>query len=277
MFVAALFFTTRAFADTIQTTVVSNIQSPYPPPEILPTGTNISTDFLISTPYPEPVEGSVASPVLPISSFDFTEYDYSIYLPIIFKTYNRIGAIDYADNWAHDRNSNYPNYGTGCGCNDCTNYVSQALHNGGLPLRTGNWDENSVFEWWYRKVLWWYENSITWSATPEFNTYLFQYPNDFEFWSWPTDLEGGDFFLMDLHGATLQDPPDGIPDHARFVVGYGWTSTNQGDYTDGCGTNLTIPSSTYELLINQHCVDRKRVVWNYGVQGGVGFWPFHVK
>jgi hypothetical protein len=78
MFVAALFFTTRAFADTIQTTVVSNIQSPYPPPEILPTGTNISTDFLISTPYPEPVEGSVASPVLPISSFDFTEYDYSI-------------------------------------------------------------------------------------------------------------------------------------------------------------------------------------------------------
>ncbi len=277
LFVAVLSFTTRAFADTIQTTEVSNSQSPYPPPEILPTVTNTSTDFLISTPYPEPVEGPVASPVLQISPFDVTEFDYSIYLPIIFKSYNRVGAIDYADNWAHDRNSNYPNYGTGCDeCNDCTDYVSQILYTGGLPLRTGNWNPNSVFEWWYRKILFWFENSLTWSATPEFISYLFQYPNDFEFRSWPTELKGGDFFVMDLRGATPQDPPNGIPDHVRFVVGYGWTSTDEIDYQ--CGSiPPTIPPSTYALLIDQHCVDRRHVIWNFNVPSGVGYWPFHVK
>ena len=82
---------------------------------------------------------------------------------------------------------------------------------------------------------------------------------------------------MDLHGEEIDDPPDGIPDHARFVVGYGYTSTDQEDYTDGCGSNQTIPASTYGLLVDQHCVDRKHVIWNYGVQGGIGYWPFHVR
>jgi hypothetical protein len=252
-------------------------QSPYPPPNINPTNTSGSYS-LGSTPYPDPVYAPVASPPQPIPSYDATVNYYSIFLPIIRKSYNRGGAINYADTWAHEpRNSNYPSFGTGCACNDCTNYVSQALHNGGYSLRTGNWDENSVFEWWYKKELWWYESSKTWRATDWFNTYLFQYPNEFELRSWPTELEGGDFFLMDLRGANPEDPPDGIPDHARFVVGNGWTSTNQEDYTDGCGANQPIPSSTYALLINQHCVDRKHVVWNYGVPSGVGYWSFHVK
>ncbi|PIO47003.1 MAG: hypothetical protein CMR00_12740, partial [[Chlorobium] sp. 445] len=55
-------------------------------------------------------------------------------------SYNRTAAVSYADSWAHGRNGSYPNYGSGCGCNDCTNYISQVLHNRGYPLRTGNWE-----------------------------------------------------------------------------------------------------------------------------------------
>lgn len=277
----ALVLVLTALILTMQVTTSLNdslqYQSPYPPPETPSEFVENSSTDQNSTPYPGPIDLPVELVTQSTSiPDDVTEYDYHIYLPIILKSYNRVGAVNYADAWAHDRNSNYPNFGAGCGCNDCTNYVSQALHNGGYPLRPGNWDENSVFEWWYRKVLLWYENSKTWSTTDWFNTYLFQYPDEFEFRSWPTELEAGDFFLMDLHGANIEDPPDGIPDHARFVVGYGFTSTNQEDYTDGCGGNLEIPPSTYGLLANQHCVDRKHVAWDYRIQG-IGLWPFHVK
>jgi Putative amidase domain len=275
--ITSLVFTAHVLTNTPSIGGTFNNQSPYPPPEITPTIISESNDP-ISIPYPEPIDLPVESPPQQIPYYDNKENTYSFFLPIIGKSYDRASAVNYADTWAHEpRNPNCPSFGTGCGCNDCTNYVSQVVHNGFYPLRTGNWDENSVFEWWYKKVLWWYESSKTWRATDWFNTYLFQYPNEFEFRSWPTELEAGDFFLMDLRGANPEDPPDGIPDHVRFVVGNGWTSTNQEDYTNGCGTNQTIPSSTYKLLINQHCVDRKHVVWNYGVQGGVGFWPFHVK
>lgn len=154
--------------------------------------------------------------------------------------------------------------------------MSQVLYEGDYPLRTGNWDPDNVLEWWYKKVLWWYENSKTWSATDWFNTYLFQYGGEFEYRSWPTELEEGDFFPMDLRGPNPSDPPDGVPDHVRVVVGYGYTSSDQIDYTDGCGGNNSIPPTTYTLLINQHCVDRKHVAWNYNLPDSIGRWPFHV-
>lgn len=184
-------------------------------------------------------------------------------------SYNRSVAVSYANSWAHGRNGSYPNYGSGCGCNDCTNYISQVLHNGEYPLRTGNWDRNSIYEWWYRKVWWGYENSKTWSAADWLGRFAAQYV-DFEFRTSPVYLEGGDFFLLDLNR-------DGKPDHGRVVVGYGFTSTNQADYTDGCGTNYPIPRRTYTLLINQHCVDRWHVAWDYRLPSGIRIWSIHVR
>ena len=190
-------------------------------------------------------------------------------IPVFASNYNRTNAAAYADNWAHDRNSAYKNYGTGCGCEDCTNFVSQALYNGGYPMRTGSWNTESYFEWWFRTVLLVKQNSKTWSATDWFNVYVAQYPGEFQYVISYANLAKGDFFLLDLNG-------DGSPDHARFVVGNGYTSTDQGDYTDGCGVNNTIPSQTYTLLIDQHCVDRKHVAWNYNLPGSVGRWYYHV-
>ncbi|BCS81380.1 amidase domain-containing protein [Anaerocellum diazotrophicum] len=40
--------------------------------------------------------------------------------------YNSFGAASYANIWALSRNSNYPNFDA-----DCTNFPSQAMHEGG--------------------------------------------------------------------------------------------------------------------------------------------------
>ena len=73
-----------------------------------------------------------------------------------------------------------------------------------------------------------------------------------------SQLSAGDIILMDFG-------QDGTIDHARIIVGYGTTSTNPQDYTNGCGTQTPVPSSTYMLLANQHCPDRWHVAWNFGI------------
>jgi hypothetical protein len=97
-------------------------------------------------------------------------------------TYDRTAAVAYADQWAHEpRNTNYPlSDETGCNCNDCTNYISQVMHNGGYPLRTGTWDDHSPFEWWYRDSLFGADYSYTWAVTDWLNVYFAQYPNEFD-------------------------------------------------------------------------------------------------
>lgn len=231
---------------------------------LTPSRTSTRTATLTRTPSKTPTGTSTKTPTpTPTSNY----------------TYNRTSAVTYANTWAHGRNSNFPSYGTECQCNDCTNYLSQVLYSGGYPLRTGNWDPNSIFEWWYRPVLLWFENSHTWSVTEDFNIYVNQYPSEFDTGVLPSQLERGDFLLMDLRNNDNPDIliPDGRPDHGRVVIGYGYTSTNQNDYTNGCGENLTVPPSTYTLLANQHCTDRWHVAWDYNLPGNANLWPIHVK
>jgi hypothetical protein len=263
-----------------------NYSWPYPPPESTPLANNIpqgqkqTISTLSAYPAPNNDLDSVIVTPLPLSNhLLLIDYPYKIFLPIIMKPYDRVAAVTHADNFAHGRSDEFPNnYGTGCDCVDCTNFVSQSLYKGGIGLKTGNWDENSVYEWWYKAnyigpIFIGYTNSKTWSATDWFNTYLYQYTNQFELRSWPTQLESGDFFILDLQGSTPGSPPDGIPDHARFVVGYGNSSEDPADYT--CQSD-PIPTSTYGLLVDQHCVDRKHVAWDYRLSN-FGVWPFHVK
>ena len=191
--------------------------------------------------------------------------------------YDRVAAVNYADQWAHDRNGNYPNFGSGCNCNDCTNYSSQVLHNGNYPLRMGNEDPDSPFEWWYKDFGLWYTNSKTWSAANWFNLYVHQYNYEFEINPPLSTLQGGDFIVMDLRDNEYPDePPDGIPDHIRVVVGGGYTSTNQNDYE--CNDPpQTPPPTTMDLLTDQHCPDRRHVAWDYNlVLGYHNLWYIHV-
>ncbi len=264
-----------AWSVSAKFTALNQESWPYPFPESTSAKENsvIDVDSTIdqlqtSEPYPA---ASTNQTILYSAPLNVT-YSFSIFLPVVSRSYDRIAAVTHADQFAHGRSEDYPEFGTGCSCDDCTNYVSQSLNKGGVGLRTGTWDPNSPFEWWYRKVLLWYQYSKTWSATDWFNRYVSQYPDEFEVYTSPIELEAGDFFLMDLHGIEISDPPDGIPDHARFVVGMGYSSVDPAEYT--CTEN-PIPPSTFQLLTNQHCVDRKHITWFYNI-GGVSIWPIHV-
>lgn len=52
--------------------------------------------------------------------------------------YNRSDAAEYAQDYAKSYNPNYPNYNNMGG--DCTNFVSQCVYDGGMPMRVGSTD-----------------------------------------------------------------------------------------------------------------------------------------
>jgi len=57
--------------------------------------------------------------------------------------YNRTKAKNYALDWAKGRNKNYPDFANAGG--DCTNFISQAVHAGGIAMRgTGDGCEHEV-------------------------------------------------------------------------------------------------------------------------------------
>jgi hypothetical protein len=151
--------------------------------------------------------------------------------------------------------------------------MSQVLFAGGYPFHyEGNEWANA---WWHLTT----SNSGTWDWVPYFETYALEhYPFEFEVRDSADELEAADVILLDLvDNDTFSGYPDGIPDHVRVVVDdSGSISQNQADYTDGCGGNLEIPSPTTDILINQHCVDRWHVAWDYGLTGLHGKTYLHV-
>jgi len=175
--------------------------------------------------------------------------------------YSRTKAVNYANYWAKGRNPNYKSFGVdsdGENCNDCTNYVSQVLRAGGMPQVRGS---NDVFHWYhYKSNLGIWRVSKSWSATDWFNTFASQFQGSkFEYYqNGPSTLDAGDFFLMDL-----PTNPFVGPDHARIIVG--WGKVLEGDEI-----------GQWRLLANQHCVDRKKVRWDYNFNGTVLIWAWHV-
>jgi len=98
--------------------------------------------------------------------------------------YDRNRARDYAMNWAYSRNgSNYPDFEGAGGGGDCTNFVSQAIHAGGIEMK-GSGDgckhEVNSSEWYVNKRtgFWpcfgnWsnWEWSTPWATTWPFRNY----------------------------------------------------------------------------------------------------------
>ena len=91
--------------------------------------------------------------------------------------YNRSEAVNYAREWSHGRNKGYYSYGKVGG--DCTNYSSQCVYAGGIPM-----DEDwKSFQ--YEKSIWgivlnpiaWFENNdrYTWDVSPAWSTVSKQY------------------------------------------------------------------------------------------------------
>ena len=61
-----------------------------------------------------------------------------------FIEYNRVEATKYATKWALSRNPAYKDYEKWGG--DCTNYVSQCVHAGGIPF---DHEGNNILKQWY--------------------------------------------------------------------------------------------------------------------------------
>ena len=63
---------------------------------------------------------------------------------LVFKPYNREAAVSYAKRWALDRNTAYTDYELWGG--DCTNFISQCLKSGQIPM---DYSGSNVLEKWY--------------------------------------------------------------------------------------------------------------------------------
>jgi len=204
-------------------------------------------------------------------------YIKKLYLPVVTSgpaTYNRLAAAQYADNWTHGRNLMFPDYGNEGGppylpCNDCTNFVSQALWYGGMPLIPGDWDRESTNErYWWTKFCpsGGCDTNPTWRLTDMLFSHVSYY------WNWDVNsrkyqvlygvslddlssyLEQGDFILM-------KDPfiqeSESYYTHARFIVGMGYIDRmdlEPGDEAE---------EGRYALLADQHCTDRYHVAYDY--------------
>lgn len=97
-------------------------------------------------------------------------------------SYNRTRAKDYALRWAFGRNSSYPDFSTAGGGGDCTNFVSQAVHAGGIAMHgSGDGCKHEVTnaEWYVHSGGGWscfgswsnWEWSTPWAATWPFRAY----------------------------------------------------------------------------------------------------------
>ncbi|MEX3619640.1 amidase domain-containing protein [Paenibacillus glucanolyticus] len=65
-------------------------------------------------------------------------------------SFDRGGAADYAETWATQANPSYANYGSNSDGGDCTNFVSQALYEGGgLPFNGTKGQNRNTVDWYY--------------------------------------------------------------------------------------------------------------------------------
>lgn len=147
------------------------------------------------------------------------------------RVYDRLKAQQYAENWWNGANPHYLFFAT----DDCTNFVSQCLVAGGMPmLYTGK----RASGWWYKgksgsQELW----SYSWAVANALQLYLHSANNGsvaFRVDS-PQQLTIGDVICYDWNG-------DGRYQHSAFV-----TSVNENGMP----------------LVNAHTVESRNRLWDY--------------
>ena len=116
-----------------------------------------------------------------------------------FETYDREAAVAYAKKWALGRNPAYKDYELLGG--DCTNYISQSLHAGGIPF-----DHNGEE---YKKWYWYSDGNRTpsWTSAELLHVYIMannnQYSQNHGIYARPAsynELELGDLVQLIYNG-----------------------------------------------------------------------------
>ncbi len=110
--------------------------------------------------------------------------------------YNRYSAVNYARNWALSRNPDYYNFEDF----DCTNFISQAIHEGSLAEMS----DESLSGWYYYDI---YDRGVAWTDVDAFHVFTtHEYERDYFYQSGPEgcdlsskyDLRLGDIVQFDL-------------------------------------------------------------------------------
>jgi hypothetical protein len=124
--------------------------------------------------------------------------------------YNRDGAIEYAHQWALERNPEYFDFSSQEYGGDCQNFVSQSIYEGGNALMYGS----NTYGWYYISQ---YDYASAWTGVSYFFDFL-TYPG---YLSWPAGPEGCEV-IRDLayEGDLIQYDweDDDIWDHSVVIV-----------------------------------------------------------
>lgn len=116
--------------------------------------------------------------------------------------YHRQKAVQYAERWWNSYNPAYKKFEV-----DCTNYISQCLHQGGIPMRGY---PNRGKGWWMQQNNW----SYSWSVAHSLRWYLETSKSGLraKLVSTPEELLLGDVICYDFEG-------DGRFNHTTIVTG----------------------------------------------------------
>jgi hypothetical protein len=165
------------------------------------------------------------------------------------QAYNGGNAAAYADYWVGNFNGAYPRFS-----NDCTNFVSQAVHAGGYPFRNYNADPGGTESWWMYNISGGTWNwSVSWINAPTYYSFLaLDYPGGIREGSapgsstnyyTPNSVVTGDVLFYDWGQG------EGIS-HAAMQVGIG---------TD---PNLYPNQVWYGNYVDEHTTNRGHAFWS---------------
>lgn len=180
--------------------------------------------------------------------------------------FNRWRAVDYADlhacNSGACENADYRLMDA-----DCTNFVSQSIFAGGMPV-----DPNG---WWYSHTIWpgnWGETwSNSWSLVDGFTGYWGSNRHSYVVYSVAsmasvyTAASPADLYLYDWGGRDQNGQPQGFS-HLSISAGYGafatvWVVDSAGQWL----STSTVTGGSGDF-IDQHTENRRHTPWN------LGFW-----
>jgi hypothetical protein len=115
--------------------------------------------------------------------------------------YNRLAVVRYAETWWNSYNPKYKKFEV-----DCTNFISQCVHEGGAPMRGY---PNKRKGWWMQNNAW----SYSWSVANSFYAYLKHSTTGLQAKQVPSPevLMPGDVICYDFEG-------DGRWNHTTVVV-----------------------------------------------------------
>lgn len=139
--------------------------------------------------------------------------------------YNRLNAVRYAEVWWNQRNPGFPKME-----NDCTNFISQCLFAGGLPM---NGQPIRNRGWWQQQANW----SFSWAVANNLRWYLSRSGN--------------------IIGAAEADKPD------KLVPGDVICYDFEGDGRWNHNTIVTALDPSGQPLVNAHTYDARHRDWSY--------------